>query len=291
MRIARFVSGGEPRYGLVELAADGQDHPDTLAVLNGDPLAGPVNLTGERVGLADARLLSPVIPRSKVVGVGRNFAAHAAELGNEVPATPMTFLKPNTSVIGPGEPIVHPSYTNELSYEGELAVVIGRICKEVPAERVPEVIFGYTIGNDVTARDLQGPDKQWARAKGSDTFCPLGPWIITHLSIEEASRLRISTSVDGEVRQDGNTDQMVHGITELVSYISSYTTLLPGDVILTGTPEGVGPMRPGQTVTIEIEDIGSLTNGVVADTEQPRTGNQTDAAPNGDPQNDTEEEQ
>src|SRR5699024_7288746 len=177
----------------------------------------------------------------------------------------MTFYKPNTAVIGPGEPIVHPSYTEELSFEGELAVVIGRICKEVPPERVSEVVFGYTIGNDVTARDLQGPDKQWSRAKGSETFCPLGPWIVTHLSIEEASALRSTTTLDGEVRQDGTTDQMVHGITELVSFISSYTTLLPGDVILTGTPAGVGPMRPGQTVTVEVSGIGTLSNGVVAD--------------------------
>lgn len=265
MRVARFSSGGDPRYGLVELAADGSDHPDTIAVLTGDPLAGPVNLSGERVALAEARLLSPVIPRSKVVGVGRNFAAHAAELGNEVPQTPLTFYKPNTSVIGPGDAIVHPDFTQQLSYEGELAVVIGRICKQVPVERAREVIFGYTIGNDVTARDLQGPDKQWARAKGADTFCPLGPWIITHFDLAEVSSLRIVTTVDGEVKQDGNTDQMVHGIAELVAYISSYTTLLPGDVVLTGTPEGVGAMTPGQTVSVEIEGIGTLSNPVVAD--------------------------
>jgi len=269
MRVARFSSGGEPRYGLVELAADGGDHPDSIAVLNGDPLAGPVNLTGERVALADARLLSPVIPRSKVVGVGRNFAANAAELGNEVPDDPMTFYKPNTSVIGPGDAIVLPTYSQQVSYEGELAVVIGRICKQVPVERVPEVIFGYTIGNDVTARDLQGPDKQWARAKGSDTFCPLGPWIVTHLDLAEASSLRIRTTVDGELKQDGTTAQMVHGIADLVAWISSYTTLLPGDVILTGTPEGVGTIRPGQSVSIEIEGIGTLTNPVVADDDTP----------------------
>lgn len=269
MRIARFsssrTSGGEPRFGLVELAADGGEHPDSIAVINGDPLAGPVNLTGEIIALSDARLLSPVIPRSKVVGVGRNFAAHAAELGNEVPTTPMTFFKPNTAVIGPQDAIVHPSYSQQVSFEGELAVVIGRICKEVPVERVPEVIFGYTIGNDVTARDLQGPDKQWSRAKGSDTFCPLGPWIITHLELAEAGNLGITTTLDDEVKQSGNTDQMVHDIASLVAYISSFTTLLPGDVILTGTPEGVGAMSPGQTVSVEIEGIGTLTNPVVGD--------------------------
>ena len=175
MRIARFAAGGEPQYGIVELAEDGGPHPDTVSTLTGDPLAGPVQLTGERRELDSVRLLAPVIPRSKVVGVGRNYAAHAAELGNEVPSTPLIFLKPNTSVIGPGEPIGYPPATSSLHFEGELAVVIGRICREVPAERVPEVIFGYTVANDVTARDLQKSDGQWARAKGYDTFCPLGP--------------------------------------------------------------------------------------------------------------------
>lgn len=266
MRIARFVADGDPQYGVVELAGDGGRNPDTIAALTGDPLAMPVQLTGVRHELDGVRLLAPVIPRSKVVCVGRNYAEHAAELGNEVPKTPMTFLKPNTSVIGPGEAIVKPTFTDDLHYEGELAVVIGRICKEVPESRVQDVIFGYTIGNDVTARDLQGPDKQWARAKGSDTFCPLGPWMVTHMSIAEASDLRVQTTVEDELRQDGSTAQMVHGIAALVSYISSYTTLLPGDVILTGTPSGVGPMRPGQDVTVSIEGIGDLTNTVVSAT-------------------------
>lgn len=264
MRIARFApDGAEPRFGIVELAADGGDNPDTIATISGDPLAGPVNYTGERVALDDVRLLAPVIPRSKVVGIGRNFAAHAAELGNEVPESPLVFFKPNTSVVGPYDPIVRIKDCKDLHHEGELAVVIGRICKQVPVERVAEVIFGYTIGNDVTARDLQGPDKQWARAKGSDSFCPLGPWIVTHLSLEEASDLEITTTVDGEVRQQGSTSLMVRGIAELVSHISSFTTLLPGDVILTGTPAGVGSMEPGQRVTVAIEGIGELTNTVV----------------------------
>ncbi|HEY9290459.1 MAG TPA: fumarylacetoacetate hydrolase family protein [Microlunatus sp.] len=264
MRIARFSAGSEPQYGIVELSVDGGDHPDTVSALTGDPLATKVQLTGQRFALDQVRLLAPVIPRSKVVAVGRNYAEHAAELGNEVPETPMTFLKPNTSVIGPDEAIVYPSYTNELSYEGELAIVIGRICKEVPAERVPDVIFGYTIANDVTARDLQGPDKQWARAKGSDTFCPLGPWIVTHLAIEEAENLMITATVDDEVRQHGPTRDMLNKIVDLVVYITSYTTLLPGDVILTGTPAGVGPMNPGQRVSIEIDGIGTLTNPVIS---------------------------
>ena len=262
MRIARFAAGGEPQYGVVELAEDGGRNPDTVSVLTGDPMAMAVKLTGERKELNGVRLLAPVIPRSKIVAVGRNYAAHAAEMREEVPKTPLTFFKPNTSVIGPGEPIIYPAASREVSYEGELAVVIGRICKEVPLSRVPEVIFGYTVANDVTARDLQRTDEQWARAKGSDTFCPLGPWITTHQGLEEVAAIGIRTSLDGELRQDGNTKDMIFTIPELVAYISSYTTLLPGDVILTGTPSGVGPMLPGQVVSIEVEGVGTLSNPV-----------------------------
>ena len=264
MRIARFADGGDPHYGIVELAADGGQFPDTVSVLTGDPIATPVQLTGERKELDGVRLLAPVIPRSKVVGVGRNYAAHAEEMGNEVPTTPLTFLKPNTSVIGPNEAIIYPKVSQEVSYEGELAVVIGRICREVPVARVPEVIFGYTVANDVTARDLQRTDGQWARAKGFDTFCPLGPWITTHQSLEEVAALSVRTLLDGELRQDGNTRDMIFTVPELVAYVSSFTTLLPGDVILTGTPEGVGSMQPGQEVTVEVEGIGSLTNPVAS---------------------------
>ena len=262
MRIARFAAGRDPQYGVVELAEDGGAHPDTVSVLTGDPIAMSVQLTGERKELDNVRLLAPVIPRSKIVAVGRNYAAHAAEMGDEVPKIPLTFFKPNTSVIGPGEPIIYPGASREVSFEGELALVIGRICKEVPVSRVPEVIFGYTVANDVTARDLQRSDGQWARAKGYDTFCPLGPWITTHQRLEEAAALAIRTTLDGELRQDGNTKDMILTIPELVAYISSYTTLLPGDVILTGTPSGVGPMLPGQEVSVEIEGIGTLTNPV-----------------------------
>ena len=215
------------------------------------------------------RLLAPVIPRSKVVGVGRNYAAHAAELGNEVPDEPLVFLKPNTSVIGPGEAIVRPVTTTNLHYEGELAVVIGRICRDVPLERVPDVIFGYTVANDVTARDLQNSDGQWTRAKGYDTFCPLGPWIVTHLTLEDVGDLAIQTRLDGVVVQDASTKLLVRDVATLVSYVSSFVTLLPGDVILTGTPSGVGMARkppvwlkPGDMVTVEVERIGQLTNPV-----------------------------
>ncbi|MCC2593150.1 fumarylacetoacetate hydrolase family protein [Tessaracoccus sp. OS52] len=267
MRIARFAAAGQdPAYGILELAVDGGDHPDSVAVITGDPLAGvPVNYTGERHALADVRLLAPVIPRSKVVAVGKNYADHAAEMGGEVPVdAPLVFLKPNTSVIGPGDPIVRPAGVAELSYEGELAIVIGRICKEVPPERVPDVIFGYTVANDVTARDWQRADGQWSRAKGSDTFCPLGPWINTHLTIAEAENLGIETRLNDEVRQQGNTSQMVRGITELVTFITSFTTLLPGDVILTGTPAGVGVMADGDVVHIDIDGFGTLSNPVAA---------------------------
>jgi 2-keto-4-pentenoate hydratase/2-oxohepta-3-ene-1,7-dioic acid hydratase in catechol pathway len=177
-----------------------------------------------------------------------------------VPAKPLVFLKPNTSVIGPGDGIVYPPETSDLHYEGELAVVIGRICRYVPPERVSEVVFGYTCGNDVTARDLQRADGQWTRAKGFDTFCPLGPWIETELDVAD---LAVTTTVRGEVRQSGRTSQMIHDVAALVTYVSSFMTLLPGDVILTGTPAGVGPMEEGDEVSVTVEGIGTLTNRVI----------------------------
>ncbi len=266
MRIARFAApGADPKFGIVELDVDGGENPDTIAALTADPLAGPVNLTGERMPLHQVRLLAPVLPRSKVIGVGRNYADHAAELGNEVPRDGLYFIKPNTSVIGPGEAIVRPPKCKDLHYEGELAVVIGRICKEVPVERVADVIFGYTIANDVTARDWQNRESQWFRAKAADTFCPLGPWIVTHFVLDEAADLSVQTRLDGELKQDGHTRDMVLSIAQLVSDISAWTTLLPGDVILTGTPAGVGPMQPGQSVRVSIEGIGDLINPVVAE--------------------------
>ncbi len=263
MRIARYVAGGDPTYGIVELAEDDGPNPDTIAALTGDPLAGKVNYTGERLPLADVRLVAPVIPRSKVIGVGRNYAAHAAEFGNEVPTTPLTFLKPNTSVIGPGEPIVRPGESSEVHFEGELAVVIGRICRRVPPERAAEVIFGYTVANDVTARDLQRTDGQWTRAKGFDSFCPLGPWIVTHLGLDEVADLELTTEVNGVVKQQASTSDLVFSIPTLIAHISDYTTLLPGDVILTGTPEGVGPLVAGDRVSVRIGGIGTLTNPVM----------------------------
>lgn len=267
MRIARFAKDGmEPTYGIIELAVDAGEHPDTIASLTADPLAGvPVNYTGERFDLDEVRLLAPVIPRSKIVAIGKNYVDHAKEMGGDVPEQMLAFFKPNTAVIGPGEPIVRPAGVEDLHHEGELAIVIGRFCKEVPAERVADVIFGYTIGNDISARDWQRIDGQWWRAKGSDTFLPLGPWINTHLTIEEASQLSVQTHVGDELRQDGNTRDMVWGITELVVEITKSMTLLPGDVILTGTPAGVGPLADGDEVSVSIDGLGTLTNGVISE--------------------------
>jgi 2-keto-4-pentenoate hydratase/2-oxohepta-3-ene-1,7-dioic acid hydratase in catechol pathway len=249
----------EPKYGVVE-TDDPEGLVGTVNVLDSDPLYRSAQFTGEKLQLADVRLLAPVIPRSKVVCVGRNYAAHAEELGNDVPKEPLIFLKPNTSVIGPRDGIVYPEQTNDLHFEGELAIVIGRICRDLPKERVNEVIFGYTIANDVTARDLQKSDGQWARAKGYDTFCPLGPWISTEF---DASDVRVSTELNGEPKQDGRTSQFIFDIPEVLAYITSFTTLLPGDVVLTGTPAGVGPMLPGDEVSVSVEGIGTLTNKVI----------------------------
>jgi 2-keto-4-pentenoate hydratase/2-oxohepta-3-ene-1,7-dioic acid hydratase in catechol pathway len=217
-------------------------------------------LTGEQHTLADVRLLAPVIPRSKVVGIGRNYHEHAAELGNEVPEQPLVFLKPNTAVVGPYDPIVYPIQSDNVHFEGELGIVIGRICRDVPEEKASDVVYGYTVVNDVTARDLQKTDGQWARAKGFDSFCPIGPWIETVL---DPSDLAITTTLNGEVRQDSRTSLMIFGVAELISYVTSFTTLLPGDVIATGTPAGVGPMHPGDDVAVTVEGIGTLTNRVV----------------------------
>lgn len=255
MRIARFSLPDHDSYlfGVVE--------GDQVAAITGDPIYAGVSFTGERYPLDSIRLLAPVIPRSKVVAVGRNYAEHAKELGNEVPAEPLLFFKPNTSVIGPSDPIVWPRQTKQVEHEGELAVVIGKIGKEVPAARAHEIIFGYTCSNDVTARDLQKSDGQWARAKGFDTFCPLGPWIETEL---DATDLALTVEVDGDLRQSGRTSQMIYRIPELIEYISAAFTLLPGDVILTGTPAGVGPLPPGCSVSVSIEGIGTLTNKVIS---------------------------
>jgi 2-keto-4-pentenoate hydratase/2-oxohepta-3-ene-1,7-dioic acid hydratase in catechol pathway len=264
VRIARFTTGDEPQYGVIsgdidELGIPADD--SKIVALAGDPLYVGVQLTDTELALADVRLLAPVIPRSKVVAIGKNYAAHAAEMGGEVPAEPLMFIKPNTSVVGPGDPVFYPRQSAEVHYEGELAVVIGRICRDVPAERAGDVIYGYTVGNDVTARDLQRKDVQFTRAKGFDSFCPLGPWIETEL---DTSDLRVTTHLNGDLVQDGRTKDMVFDVPFLVAYVSSVMTLLPGDVILTGTPEGVGPMDVGDEVEVTVSGIGSLTSKVVS---------------------------
>ncbi|WP_159498478.1 fumarylacetoacetate hydrolase family protein [Microbacterium sp. 18062] len=252
MRIARFSHQDAITYGIV----DGKE----LVVLAGDPMFAGYETTGTRVPVADVALLAPVIPRSKVVAIGRNYRDHAAELGNEVPAEPLMFLKPNTSVIGPGDAIVRPPQSERTDFEGELAVVIGRIAKNVPAERALDYVFGYTIANDVTARDLQRSDGQWSRAKGFDTFCPLGPAIETEFDLDGGAR--IVTRVNGEVRQDGPISDMVHPVRDLIAYASAAFTLLPGDVILTGTPAGIGEFHAGDVVEVEITGLGILRNTV-----------------------------
>ncbi|MFJ7289432.1 fumarylacetoacetate hydrolase family protein [Curtobacterium sp. AB451] len=254
MKIARFSSKGEdPRYGIL-------DERD-LVVLAGDPMYQGFETTGERVPLADAKLLAPVIPRSKVIGVGLNYAEHASEMDERSGDDPVVFLKPNTSVIGPEDPIRLPAGVGRVDHEGELAIVIGSLAKNVTREDFASVILGYTIANDVTARDLQARDGQWTRSKGFDTFCPLGPAIETEI---DPSDIRIETRVDGDLRQVGSTSEMVHDIPSLIEFVSSIWTLLPGDVILTGTPAGVGEIRDGEVVEVTIEGLGTLKNPVIA---------------------------
>ena len=252
MKIARFSHDDVIAFGIID--------DDALVVLKGDPMFAGFEPTGARVPLEDVKLLAPVIPRSKVVAVGKNYREHAAEMGGDAPAEPLLFLKPNTSVIGPDDNIVLPPQSSQVEHEGELAVIIGKIAKSVSAESARDYVLGYTVANDVTARDLQKSDGQWARAKGFDTFCPLGPVLETDVDFATAS---IETRVNGEVRQSGKLSDMVHSVADIVAYASSVWTLLPGDVILTGTPAGVGPIVDGDVVEVEVSGIGTLLNPVV----------------------------
>lgn len=251
MKIARFSHDDAILFGIV-------DEKD-LVVLSGDPLFAGYEPTGDRVPIADAVILAPVIPRSKIVCVGKNYHDHAAEMGGEAPEEPLLFLKPNTAVIGPGDTIVRPAISEQTEYEGELAVVIGKVAKNVSAADALDYVLGYTIGNDVTARDLQRKDGQWARAKGFDTFCPLGPTINTDFDPSEAT---IETRVNGGVRQKAPLTDMIHSVEEIIAYASAVFTLLPGDVILTGTPAGVGTFAAGDTVEVEITGLGILRSAV-----------------------------
>lgn len=257
MRIARFTIADQISYGVV--AGDDADPTSlTVTAIDGHPFA-PFTLTSAVFPLADVRLLPPVLP-SKVIGIGKNYVEHAHEMGGEAPSTPVMFLKPSTSVVGDGEAIVLPVQSEQVEHEGELAVVIGRLAREVPESRVDDVVLGYACANDVTARDLQRSDGQWARAKGFDSFCPIGPWIATDVG---ATDLAVETRVNGDLRQSGRTSQLVHSVSDLVQFVSSVMTLLPGDLILTGTPAGVGPLVDDDTVTVTIEQVGTLTNHVV----------------------------
>lgn len=251
MKIARFSHRDTITFGIL----DGEE----FVVLAGDPMFAGFETTGERIPRAEAILLAPVIPRSKVVCVGKNYRDHAAEMGGEAPAEPLLFLKPNTAVIGPGDAIVRPELSERVEYEGELAVVIGRVARQVAAVDALDYVFGYTAANDVTARDLQRRDGQWTRAKGFDTFCPLGPVIETEFDLADAT---VRTLVNEEVRQNGRVSDMIHPVEKIIEYASAVFTLLPGDVILTGTPAGVGQLTDGDRVTVEVSGIGALRNPV-----------------------------
>ena len=271
MKLASYVADGKRCFGVV--AGDG------VTTLNGR-LGGRYG--GLREALAAGALAEiakhvdgakpdhklgeiewlPAIPDpEKILCAGINYRSHAAETGRELPKQPSMFIRLANTLVGHEGEMIRPSVSKEFDFEGELALVIGRLCREVPAARVPDVIFGYTCANDVTARDLQARDGQWARAKGFDTFCPLGPWIETDL---DPADLELTTIVNGEIRQNARTSMLLHDVTALVTYVSAVMTLLPGDVLLTGTPAGVGPLKDGDEVSVTIEGIGTLSNGVVS---------------------------
>lgn len=258
MRIIRFSApeklgvGTDPLFGVL-------NDQDAILVLRGDPIYSGIVPAEKSLKLSDVKLLAPVIPRSKVVCIGKNYADHAAEMDSEVPSEPIIFIKPNTSVIGPNEVIIWPRMSERVDYEAELAIVIGRICKEVPASKAKDVIYGYTLANDVTARDLQKKDGQWSRAKGFDTFCPLGPWIETEFIPGDQ---KITSTLNGEVRQSSMLSEMIFKVPQIVEFVTNVMTLLPGDVILTGTPAGIGPMPSGASITVAIDGLGALTNKV-----------------------------
>ncbi|MFO7742752.1 MAG: fumarylacetoacetate hydrolase family protein [Anaerolineae bacterium] len=234
---------------------------ERLHALRGDPF-GTWELAEDLGHLDAAPLLAPVIP-SKIICVGLNYLAHAAESNKEIPPEPLLFFKPPSAVIGPEANIVLPAQSQRVDYEAELAVVIGKRCRNVSAEEAWSYVLGVTCGNDVTARDLQRRDNQWTRAKGFDTFCPLGPWVVTGLSEDAASDLEVTCRVNGEVRQAARTSEMIVSASELIAYASSIMTLEPADVIMTGTPDGIGPLAPGDVVEVEMEQIGLLRNYVV----------------------------
>ncbi len=251
-RIVRYATEPGPRWGLVG--------DESVRELLGEPFGQWK--PGPEVGLLEGvPLLAPVAP-TKILCVGRNYPAHAAEHDAEVPSEPLLFLKPPSAVIGPGAAILLPPQSQRVGYEAELAVVIGHRCRDVSPEEAWDYVLGVTCANDVTARDLQWRDGQWTRAKGFDTFCPLGPWVVTGLAEAEVADLAVVCRVNGEVRQAGRTSEMAFSPADLVAYAAAVMTLEPGDLLLTGTPAGVGPLHPGDVVEVEVESIGVLRNPV-----------------------------
>jgi 2-keto-4-pentenoate hydratase/2-oxohepta-3-ene-1,7-dioic acid hydratase in catechol pathway len=253
LKIPRFEKTGKISWGVLDPGSG------EIREIRGRPFDG-IRFTGNRYRLPEIRLLAPVVP-SKIVAVGLNYKDHAREMGKKIPEEPLLFLKAPSALNHPGGDVVYPPAAQRLDYEAELAVVIGRVAKNVKEKDAASAILGYTCINDVTARDLQVKDGLYARAKGFDTFAPIGPWIETEL---DPSALRVRCLVNGETRQDGNTREMGASVFRLVEFISHIMTLFPGDVIATGTPPGVGPVNVGDIMTIEVEGIGSLTNRVVA---------------------------
>jgi len=261
MKYCRFINQGKPVYGLVELLAGANAITAVLSAAPWEAEARSQKIPS--IPLADATMLAPVTP-SKIVCVGRNYRAHAAELGNDVPVEPLIFLKPPTSIINPGDNIRRPQASERTDYEGEIGVVIGRRCFKLKAEDdVRPYILGYTAVNDFTARDLQKKDGQWARAKGFDTFCPVGPLVTDE--IDPWAGVKVRTRVNGEIKQDGSTTDLIFSVDVVIRYISNIMTLLPGDLIATGTPEGVGAVLAGDLVEVEVEGVGVLKNPVVDD--------------------------
>ena len=263
MRIARFATPEGVSFGVVE---GNPDTPSTCTIRQVDelPWDGQPVFTDKKFLLPDVRLLAPIFP-TKIVAVGKNYIDHARELGGQTTDEPVIFIKPPTSIIGPDAPIRRPAVSQRVDHEGELAVIINQPCHNVDAADARRVILGYTIANDVTARDIQAAEGQWTRAKSYDTFCPLGPWIETQLDPSDQDILVEVIHADGtsEVRQDENTAAVVHTVSEIIEFVSSVMTLLPADVILTGTPAGIGPLVEGDTVTVSIDGIGTLSNPVV----------------------------
>jgi 2-keto-4-pentenoate hydratase/2-oxohepta-3-ene-1,7-dioic acid hydratase in catechol pathway len=254
-RYARVLYQGQPSH--VAVSQEG-----SAKILSGAPWldGAPTGAEIPSSALRAAPLLCPVQP-SKIIGIGRNYKKHAEELKNEVPEEPLMFFKPPSSLLAPGGEVVLPQESSRVDYEGELVVVIGERCRRIPAAQASRAIFGYSIACDVTARDLQTKDKQWTRAKGFDTFCPVGPYVT---ELRDASALRLQLFVNGERRQDGRTSDMIFDIASLIAYASNAMTLEPGDIILTGTPEGVGPLSSGDAVSVQIEGLGELGFGVVS---------------------------